>query len=243
MQHLLFAAPRWAWLFGLLLCLGLARPAWAQLPSTAVVDPDLTRPQTDTARVAPKLTKKQKREQAAADSALKTERLFGLRLTRPQKALLLAGIAPGAGQIYNKKYWKLPLVYGLLGTLGGVEYFFQTHYTDYRYAKEQVATGKVSASQLANARTEPIEDWDSAKNANSTTIIESGIIFYRRNRDLYILLLIGGHGLQMLDALVDANLHDFDVGKDLTLHWQPALLPVPGQLVPGVGATVALRVK
>jgi hypothetical protein len=243
MQHLLHAAPRWAWLFGLFLCLGLARPAWAQLPSTAIVDPDLTRPQTDTARVAPKLTKKQKREQAAADSALKTERLFGLHLTRPQKALLLAGIAPGAGQIYNKKYWKLPLVYGLLGTLGTVEYFFQTHYNDYRYAKDQIATGKVSLADLAKAASTPIKDFGYAKNENSVDRIESGIIFYRRNRDLYVLLLLAGHGLQMLDAIVDANLHDFDVGKDLTLHWQPALLPVPGQLVPGVGATVALRVK
>jgi hypothetical protein len=225
------------------LCLGLAHPTWAQLPSTAVVDPDLTRPQNDTARVAPKLTKKQKREQAAADSALKTERIFGLRVTRPQKALILAGIAPGAGQIYNKKYWKLPLVYGLLGTLGTVEYFFQTHYNDYRYAKEQIATGKVSLTTLADAASKPIEDFGYAKNENSTARIESGIIFYRRNRDLYILLFLAGHGLQMLDAIVDANLHDFDVGKDLTLHWQPALLPVPGQLVPGVGASVALRVK
>lgn len=244
MQHLLFAAPRWVWLLGLVLGLGLARPVWAQLPSTAVVDPDLTRPMTDTARVAPKLTKKQKREQAAADSALKTERLFGLRLTRPQKALILAGIAPGAGQIYNKKYWKLPLVYGLLGTLGAVEYFFQTHYADYRDAKAMIA-GEPNKylPLLANAASVPIDDFGYAKNENSTARIESGIIFYRRNRDLYILLLLAGHGLQMLDAIVDANLHDFDVGRDLTLHWQPALLPVPGQLVPGVGATVALRVK
>jgi hypothetical protein len=227
------------------LCLGLARPAWAQLPSTAVVDPDLTRAQTDTARVAPKLTKKQKREQAAADSALKTERLFGLRLTRPQKALILAGIAPGAGQIYNKKYWKLPLVYGLLGTLGTVEYFFQTHYSAYRDAKAAIAANPTKyLPLLANAASVPIEDFrNGAQYENSTARIESGIIFYRRNRDLYILLFLAGHGLQMLDALVDANLHDFDVGKDLTLHWQPALLPVPGQLVPGVGATVALRVK
>jgi hypothetical protein len=233
MQHLLHAAPRWAWLFGLLLCLGLARPAWAQLPSTAVVDPDLTRLQTDTARVAPKLTKKQKREQAAADSALKTERLFGMRVTRPQKALILAGIAPGAGQIYNKKYWKLPLVYGLLGTLGTVEYFFQTHYSAYRDAKVDISRGTPLGS----------ESLGYAKQERTTAGIESGIVFYRRNRDLYILLFIGGHGLQMLDAIVDANLHDFDVGKDLTLHWQPTLLPIPGQLVPGVGASVALRVK
>jgi hypothetical protein len=184
--------------------------------------------------VAPKLTKKQKREQAAADSALKTERIFGLRVTRPQKALILAGIAPGAGQIYNKKYWKVPLVYGLLGTLGTVEYFFQTRYYDYRRAKDEIASGRQKLGS---------PDFKYAYIENTTDRIESGIIFYRRNRDLYILLLLAGHGLQMLDAIVDANLHDFDVGKDLTLHWQPALLPVPGQLVPGVGATVALRVK
>jgi hypothetical protein len=200
---------------------------------------------TDTARVAPKLTKKQRREQAAADSVLKTERLFGLRLTRPQKALILAGIAPGAGQIYNKKYWKLPLVYGLLGTLGVVEYFFQTHYAAYRDAKDSIASNPNKFLPLvANAASKPVPGFrNGAENETSTARIESGIVFYRRNRDLYILLFMAGHGLQMLDALVDANLHDFDVGKDLTLHWQPALLPVPGQLVPAVGATVALRVK
>lgn len=243
MKHLLNTVPLWLRLLGLVLGLGAARPAWAQMPSTAVTDPNtMTRPLTDTARVARPLTKAQKREQAKADSLLKTERLFGLHVTRTKKALLLA-IVPGAGQIYNKKYWKLPLVYGLLGTLGTVEYFYATRYRDYVYAKDQVATGKVQAAQLAAAATTPITDWDSASKENTTARIESGIIFYRRNRDLYILVFAAGYALQGLDAVVDANLHDFDVGKDLSLHWQPALLPIPGQLLPGVGATVALRVK
>lgn len=227
-----------------MLCLGLARPAWAQLPSTAVVDPDLTRPTTDTARVAPKLTKKQKREQAAADSVLKTERLFGLRVTRPQKALILAGIAPGAGQIYNKRWWKLPLVYGLLGTLGGIEYFYQVRYNDYRYAKRVIeGNPKYWLARIATANSDPIADFGYARLETTTSRIDNGIIFYRRNRDLFVLLCAAGYGLQMLDAVVDANLHDFDVSKDLSLHWEPALLPIPGQVLPGVGATVALRVK
>jgi hypothetical protein len=242
MKNLLHVVPLWLRLLGLLLGLGAARPAWAQMPSTAVTDPEMARPMTDTARVARPLTKAQKREQAKADSLLKTERLFGLRLTRTKKALLLS-IAPGAGQIYNKKYWKLPLVYGLLGTLGTVEYFYWSGFNDYKRAKEQVADGTVKAAQLANARTTPIDDWGAARQANTTAIIESGIIFYRRNRDLYILVFAAGYALQALDAVVDANLHDFDVGKDLSLHWQPALLPIPGQLLPGAGATIALRVK
>ena len=231
MKNLLDILPRWAWLLGLL-CFGAARPAWAQLPSTAVVDPDLTRPQTDTARVAPKLTKEQKRAKAAADSVFKTERLLGLRVTRAQKAGYLA-LLPGAGQIYNKRWWKLPLVYGLLGTLGSVEYFYQVRYSDYVKAKEKIATGtSLGDASLGLAKVE-----------RTNNGIESGIIFYRRNRDLYILVFAAGYALQILDAVVDAHLHDFDVGKDLSLHWEPALLPVPGQPLPALGATVALRVK
>jgi hypothetical protein len=241
MKNLLNVLPRWVWLLGLL-CVGIGRPAWAQLPSTAVVDPDLTQPRNDTARVAPKLTKQQKRERAAADSVFKTERLFGLRVTRAQKAGYLA-LLPGAGQIYNKRWWKVPLVYGLVGSLGGIEYFYWSRYNDYVYAKDQLATNKVTRAQLANAAAVPIEDWGAASKENTTSRIESGIVFYRRNRDLYILVFAAGYALQILDAVVDAHLHDFDVGKDISMHWEPTLLPVPGQPLPAFGATVALRVK
>jgi hypothetical protein len=232
MKDLLTAMPLWARLFGLLLCIGIGRPALAQLPSTAITDPNMIRPMTDTARVAKKLTKQQKREQAAADSVLKTERLFGLHVTRPQKAGLLA-LIPGAGQIYNKRWWKLPLVYGMVGTLVGVEYFYHTHYSNYVQAKDSIASGvPLGKNTLGYASVE-----------RTTAGIESGIIFYRRYRDMFILVFAAGYGLQILDAVVDAHLHDFDVGNDLSLHWEPALLPIPGQLLPGVGATVALRLK
>lgn len=235
MRNLLDVLPRWVWLLGLL-CLGAARPAWAQLPSTAVADPDLTRPLTDTARVAPKLTKEQKRAKAAADSVFKTERLLGMRVTRAQKAGYLA-LLPGAGQVYNKRWWKLPLVYGLLGTLGYAEYFYQVRYSDYKNAKSILALHANPADTLGS------EVLGRASIERTTSGIESGIIFYRRNRDLYILVFAAGYALQILDAVVDAHLHDFDVGKDLSLRWEPALLPIPGQPIPALGATVALRVK
>jgi len=242
MKNLLCILPRWVWLLGLL-CFGTASSAWAQLPSTAVVDPDLTQPRNDTARVAPKLTKQQKRAKAAADSVFKTERLLGMRVTRAQKAGYLA-LLPGGGQIYNKRWWKLPLVYGLLGTLGYAEYFYQVRYRDYAHAKELLATEpKTYVPLLANAAATPIEAFGYAKRESTTARIESGIIFYRRNRDLYILVFAAGYALQILDAVVDAHLHDFDVGNDLSLHWEPTLLPVPGQPLPAFGATVALRVK
>jgi hypothetical protein len=240
MKNLLALLPRWAWVVGLL-CLGTAAPAWAQLPSTAVVDPDLTQPRNDTARVAPKLTKAQKRERAAADSVFKTERLFGMRVSRAQKAGYLA-LMPGGGQIYNKRWWKLPLVYGLLGTLGSAEYFYWVRYNDYRDAKNKLLLNASNPSKypkyvLGNT------ELGKASVERTTSGIENGIVFYRRNRDLYILVFAGGYALQILDAVVDAHLHDFDVSKDISLHWEPTLLPVPGQVLPGVGATVALRVK
>ena len=240
MKYLFNSLPRWAWLL-VLLALSTARPAWAQLPSTAVVDPDLTKPRTDTARVAPKLTKAQKRAQAAADSVFKTERLLGMRVTRAQKAGYLA-LLPGAGQIYNKRWWKLPLVYGLLGTLGSVEYFYQVRYSDYKDAKSLLAAHTLNPTQHP-ADTLGSATLGRASVERNTSGIESGIIFYRRNRDLYVLVFAAGYALQILDAVVDAHLHDFDVGKDLSLHWEPAFLPIPGQVVPAIGATVALRVK
>ena len=184
-----------------------------------------------------------KKQLSAADSAARTERLFGLRLTRPNKAALLA-LVPGGGQIYNKKYWKLPLVYGLLGGMGYAIYFEQTRYKEYIHALNTIATA--NPPLLAGAPLSTVlkseDEYPRARTERSVANINTGIIFYRRYRDQFILYSIGAYGLQILDALVDAHLHDFDVSDDLTLDWQPALLPTPGQL-PGFGATVALRYK
>ena len=208
----------------LLVLLTAAAPLRAQ---TITAGPDTTQVN------GPAPTKKQL---AAADSAERTERLFGLHLTRPSKAALLA-IVPGGGQIYNKRWWKLPLVYGLLGALGSAEYFYQIRYREYADAINLL--GDDPTVQIGNVQALGPR----AGLERSVAAIQSGVVFYRRNRDLYILYLAGGYGLQILDALVDAHLRDFDVSDDLTLHWEPALLPVPGQLLPGVGLTASLRLR
>ena len=78
------------------------------------------------------------------------------------------------------------------------------------------------------------------------TGLDNGINFYRGNRDIFYLYIGIAYGLQIVDALVDAHLQDFDVSNDLSLHWQPQLLPMPGQ--PGAlpinpGVLFALRVR
>ncbi|MBF9220119.1 DUF5683 domain-containing protein [Hymenobacter ruricola] len=190
------------------------------------------------------VTPEAKRRKAAADSAKRTERMFrafgyeGIRLTRPGKAALLATVLPGAGQIYNRRYWKLPLVYGALGTVVGLEVFWQRRYTEFSDAYDLVTA---NPKLLRTTSLGP-----QARLFNSAEGIKSALVYYRGNRDIYYLYIGLAYGLQIVDALVDAHLKDFDVSDDLALHWQPTLLPVPGQpaVIPFTpGLQVALRVK
>jgi hypothetical protein len=190
----------------------------------------------DTARAIVVATPAEKKQKAAADSAKRTERLFGLRLTRPAKAGLLALVAPGAGQIYNKSWWKLPLVYGALGGVGYGQYLYQIRYREYVNGYE-ARTDNNPATQDKGPRSS-LERSDEA--------VYRGIVFYRGYRDIFILYTSLAYGLQVLDAVVDAHLKDFDVSDDLSLHWQPTLLPIPGQpmaLPTAPGVTFALRMK
>ncbi|QKG58635.1 hypothetical protein GKZ68_19575 [Hymenobacter sp. BRD128] len=231
-----------AWLLALVVVLAGARPALAQIPtSTNPYDVNPTTPQVvrpDTATVR-KISKKEKRAQHAADSAKRTERLFGLHLTRPEKAGILA-LIPSGGQIYNKRYWKLPIVYGMVGGLGYWVYFQQKYYTQYlkAYHLGQQYTGTGAPSAYLNAT-----DFPQASQETSLTNIYNNLTGYRSYRDLAVLISALGYSLTILDAVVDAHLHDFDVSDNLSLNCRPTLLLVPGQLTPAGGLALTLRVK
>ena len=187
-----------------------------------------------------------KRQKAATDSAKRTEHMFrafgypGIRLTRPGKAALLAALLPGAGQVYNHSYWKLPLVVGALGGTIAGEVFYQRRYKEFVRAIDLVGKdqSKIGSPDLA-----PVP----RKYTSYTALTGSGgIQFYRSNRDIFFLYIGIAYGLQIVDALVDAHLKDFDVSTDLSLHWEPALLPTPGQLATlptNPGVLFALRVR
>jgi hypothetical protein len=233
------------WLLVLMLLLAGARPALAQIPTATnpydvnPAAPQITRPDTATVR---KITKKEKRAQHAADSAKRTERLFGLHLTRPEKAGILA-LLPSGGQIYNKRYWKLPLVYGMVGGLGYWVWFQQSRYTEYRkayyIARDRPAT---TVAELPITYLNK-DDFPNARKEQSLNNIYNNLTGYRSYRDLAILISALGYSLQILDAVVDAHLHDFDVSDNLSLNWQPAMVPVPGQVAFTPGLTLTLRAK
>jgi hypothetical protein len=230
---------------GLLVLAGLLLSSFsgrAQVFSPPV--PTTIRPDTAEARQVD-ITPEAKRSKAAADSAKRTEHMFrafgykGIRLTRPGKAALLAAVLPGAGQIYNRRWWKLPLVYGSLGGVIYGEYFYQTHFREFVDAVNQV---QLDPTRLQN----PTYLGTNAVKVRSLAGLNSGIVFYRGQRDIFYLYIGIAYSLQIVDALVDAHLKDFDVSEDLSLHWEPTLLAVPGQalaLPTAPGVMFALRVK
>lgn len=234
----------------LLLVLGAAlgpRPARAQVPFDPT-NPNANNPavpktiRPDTARVR-KPTLADKRKKAAADSVRRTEKLFGFRVTRPAKAGYLA-LVPGLGQIYNRRWWKLPLVYGGLGTVAGILIFYQRGLNDFVRSADSLAVSR--DPKFHNAPFPNSNLWGQAKAVNLPTGIDNGIFFYRHYRDGFILYTAAAYGIQVLDAIVDAHLHSFDVSDDLTLRWQPTLLPVPGPaagLAVAPGLAVALHFK
>lgn len=167
-----------------------------------------------------------------ADSLRRTERLLGLRVTRPQKAALLALVLPGAGQVYNHKYWKLPLVYGALGGVGYGLYFYQKAYKEYAQGKNELARG-VPLNELSGAR---------VRRERSAQGVQTGLVGYRRFRDTFIAYAALAYGITILDALVDAHLRNFDISDDLGLRLDPALLPTQ-TAAPRTGLALTLYLK
>jgi hypothetical protein len=134
----------------------------------------------------------------------------------PRKATFRSAVLPGWGQIYNKKYWKLPLVYGALGTTAGV-YFYNVK--TYRALKQ---------AYILKSDTIPGNDAmiDPRFNNISAAGIRSLRNSFRQNVDYSVLFFILFWGLNVVDATVDAHLKAFDVNEDLSLQINPGYSPM-----------------
>ncbi len=156
----------------------------------------------------------------------------------PKKAAIYSAILPGWGQAYNKKYWKIPLIYVGFGTIG---YFIGWNNKNYKVLK-------LAYSDLTDDddSTNSYLDLDAAKyynldNPDERNKFKNGLNkqqnYYRRNRDLLIISIVGFYGLNIIDASVDAHLFDFDISEDLSFNWQPSMHTVDDQLVYGFNCT------
>ena len=139
----------------------------------------------------------------------------------PQRALWLALVCPGAGQIYNRKYWKLPILYG--GLLGCTYAFLwnQQMYKDYSQAYLDIMDNDPNTKSYLDLL--PPNYDITGKEDQFKKIFKNKKDFYRRYRDLSIFSFIGVYLLSVVDAYVDAQLSVFDISKDLSLRIVPAV--------------------
>lgn len=183
------------------------------------------------------------RIEAAADSTVRSVMLAADSLSKPaqikmefkpdpKKAVLMA-LVPGLGQIYNRKFWKLPIVYGgLMGCMYAVTWN-NRNYQDYSTAYKDIMMD-------AEEPNRPVEEFHTSwqdflgvgydpkewvTNTNFQTQLKNRKDYYRRYRDLSIIITVGVYALSIIDAYVDAQLFDFDISPDLSMHWEPSVTP------------------
>lgn len=157
-----------------------------------------------------------------------------------KRAMWLAIVIPGAGQIYNRKFWKLPIVYGgFLGCLYAIRWNNQMLH-DYSQAYMDIMDNDPNTQSynqflhLGNTitpeNTERYQD-----------LFRRRKDYYRRYRDLSIFCLIGVYALSVIDAYVDASLSEFDISKDLSLKVHPAVINNRSSLNPLKSSAVGLE--
>jgi hypothetical protein len=138
------------------------------------------------------------------------------RAHSPKKAAIRSAILPGLGQIYNKKYWKLPIVYGALGTCAGIFFYNLGSYQDTKFAYKVKYNMRVNHTDSALF---------SGIRSNLKALSEESLRFYRnqyrRDIDYSALIFLILWGLNVVDASVDAHLKSFDVSPDLSFHFKP----------------------
>lgn len=155
----------------------------------------------------------------------------------PNKALLYA-LVPGLGQIYNKKYWKLPLVYGaFMGCFYAITWN-NKNYGDYSNAYFDVMQDYkkvLKAKEDGGEYTGPWGSWEVfvPVGDEETFVVDTRFHdnlkrkkdYFRRYRDLSIIITVGVYAISIIDAYVDAQLFDFDISPDLSMHWSPEVTP------------------
>lgn len=140
-----------------------------------------------------------------------------------QKAVWLAAVVPGLGQIYNRQYWKVPIIYG--GTLGlvyGITWNDRM-YVDYRKGYVDLMDKDPNTNYFEHLLPSGVV-LDNSNSSYYTKIIKTKLDNYRRYRDLCIIGTAVLYLLSIIDAYVDAQMFDYDISPDLSLEVAPTLI-------------------
>lgn len=168
------------------------------------------------------------------------------KIHSPKKATYLS-LIPGAGQIYNKKYWKLPIVYAGFGVTGYFAFWNRGEYIKYQDAyicklntpenELIVEWDPVSGSYICSADNKYTCDNELAQKYDADQL-KTFRDYYRRNMELSYILMGVWYVLQILDATVDAHLYYWNVDENLSVKLEPVIMqpgmnittPVPGKV-------------
>ncbi|GAB3644174.1 hypothetical protein GCM10027423_48110 [Spirosoma arcticum] len=161
-----------------------------------------------------------------------------IRKIIPRQATLRSLMLPGLGQAYNGQYYKIPFIYGGFGAIG---YFF----VRYRRLSREAATGyrRLLYGDVTPSDTIPVtEVLINGSVFRRATQAKAAYDFYRRYRDLNVILAVVIYAVNAVEANVAAHLKTFDLSDDISMRIEPTVLPMPGTgLVPGI--RVALTFK
>lgn len=148
----------------------------------------------------------------------------------------MGAVIPGYGQILNRKYWKLPIVYaGFLGCAYAINWntsMYQTYRTAYRDKISNNPDGM--HLQILHGRPEP---------SGYESILKTRQDSYRRYRDLSFLALVAYYAITLVDAYVDAQLYDFDISPDLSMNIQPVFIEQTSGYARSLGLQCSFRLK
>jgi len=143
-------------------------------------------------------------------------------LPDPMRAMWLALVFPGGGQIYNRKYWKLPIVYG--GFLGCAYALTWNNMMLNDYSQAYLDIMDTDPNTKSYEKMLPMGYDISGKESRFQTIFKNKKNYFRKYRDMSIFAFGGVYLLSVIDAFVDAELSSFDISTDLSIRMEPAII-------------------
>ena len=160
---------------------------------------------------------------ALAPKALRKKRNWATWRPDTKRAMWLALVLPGAGQIYNRKYWKLPIIYGgFVGCAYAMSWNNQM-YHDYSQAYLDIMDDDPN-TQSYNQFLHLGAQIDASNIERYKEIFRKRKDRYRRWRDMSMFVMIGVYAFSVIDAYVDASLSEFDISDDLSLRVEPTVI-------------------
>lgn len=157
----------------------------------------------------------------------------------PTRAVWMSALCPGLGQIYNRRFWKLPIVVGAYMGLGYATSWNNGMLSDYTRAYRDIMDNDPGTNSYMDFFPPTTQESDLDKQW-LTQLLQSRKNFYRRNRDLCIIAMVGVYLVAMVDAYVDASLSHFDITPDLSMDMTPVLMNDARNTRPGIGLSCAI---